>query len=269
MSNSEKDPPQAATAASPAQARFLAALSHELRTPLGAILGFAGFFEKGGLTEAQQRDYARLIREAGEHLLRVLDRLLDLARLEAEAIALEREPGIDPHRLCERCAGLVAEQAKDAGLRLALAVADDVPLLFADRTRLTQILLNLLSNAIKFTAPGGEVVLAMRAAGDGGVIFEVRDTGIGMTADEIGLTLQPFASNGLGLPLVRRFVELHGGWLRIDSRKEAGTTAMVMLPASCVVYAGAAARGAAARRRGEERASSEPAPAKAGSEASH
>jgi two-component system, cell cycle sensor histidine kinase PleC len=217
--------------------RVLAALSHELRTPLNAILGFAALFEKGGLTERQRREYGRLIREAGEHLLRILDRLLDLARSEAGEIALEREAGIDPRRLCEGCIGLVTQEARGAGVRLALDIADDAPLLFADRTRLVEILLNLLSNAIKFTAPGGEVVLALRGAGDGGATFEVRDTGIGMTADEIEFALQPFAWNGLGLPLVRRFAELHGGSLRIDSRKGAGTTATVMLPASCVMPA--------------------------------
>jgi signal transduction histidine kinase len=219
--------------------RFLAVLSHELRAPLDAILGFAGLFESGRLTEAQRRDYVRLIREAGEHLLRVVDRLRELAGVEAGKIEIEMEAGIDPRRLCEVCIGLVAQQAKGAGLRLALDIADHAPPLFADRTRLVEILLNLLSNAIKFTAPGGEVVLAVRAAGDGGAAFEIRDTGVGMTADEIDLALRPFASNGLGLPLARRFVELHGGSLEIASAKGSGTTVTVVLPAGEAAAAGA------------------------------
>ena len=226
-------------------ARFLAAASHELRTPLNAILGFAGLLEKGDLAESEGREYGRYIRESGEHLLRVLDGILDLARIEAGTLALRTQAGIDPHRLCEDCTRLVAAQATSGGLRLALDVAADAPLLVADRTRLLQALLNLLSNAIKFTAAGGEVVLAARRGGDGGAVFEVRDTGVGMTGPEIEAALQPFgpacpgreprrAGIGLGLPLARCFVELHGGSLSIDSKTGAGTTARIVLPAGCV-----------------------------------
>jgi two-component system cell cycle sensor histidine kinase PleC len=211
------------------------------------MLGFAELLENGALAEPQRREYARYIRESGEHLIRVLDRILDLARIDSGKLELRREAGIDPRRLSEECLRLVAERAKAAGLHLSLEVAADAPLLVADRTRLAEILLNLLSNAIEFTAPGGEIALVVRG-GVGGAGFEVHDTGIGMTADEIAAALEPFGRNsggrdrhrpsfGLGLPLVRRFVELHGGSLHIASEKGAGTRAAVVLPASCVLTA--------------------------------
>jgi PAS domain S-box-containing protein len=238
----------AAEGASLSKSHFLANMSHEVRTPLNAILGFSRLLEDGVARPLQHQEYARFIRESGEHLLHVLNGLLDLARIEAGKLELDEEAGIDPRHLCEQCTRLVDDQAKTAGLSLSVAIADDAPLLRADRTRLIQVLLNLLSNAIKFTEPAGAVILSAGRHASGEAVFEVRDTGVGMTAAEIAIALEPFAQidagldrkrdgAGLGLPLARRLVELHGGSLVIDSRKAAGTTVTVVLPASRVMPA--------------------------------
>jgi PAS domain S-box-containing protein len=233
----------AAEAANLAKSHFLANISHELRTPLNAILGFAELLERGagGPLAANGVEYAGLIRQSGAHLLAIINDLLDLARIDAGRLELADEHGIDPCRLVGRCLELAKPQADAAGLRLSAAVEGPAPLLVADRTRLTEILLNLLSNAIKFSEPGGEVVVMLRQTPEGEVVFEVRDTGIGMSGPEIEIALEPFgqvdpgfsrrvAGAGLGLPLARRLAELHGGAIEIRSEKGVGTTAILVLP---------------------------------------
>jgi PAS domain S-box-containing protein len=238
----------AAESANLAKSHFLANMSHELRTPLNAILGFAELLERGaaGPLQPQGREYAGLIRQSGAHLLEVINGLLDLARIDAGRLELQEERGIDPRRLVLQCVKLVEPQADAAALHLSADVADPAPLLVADRTRLTEILLNLLSNAIKFTEPGGSVSIGMHRTGDGEALFEIRDTGIGMTGSELEIAFEPFgqvdpglgrrsAGTGLGLPLARRFAELHGGSLRIQSEKGVGTAATLLLPAARVL----------------------------------
>jgi PAS domain S-box-containing protein len=238
----------AAESANLAKSHFLANMSHELRTPLNAILGFAELLERGvvGPLPPRGQEYAGLIRQSGAHLLEVVNGLLDLARIDAGKLELQEERGVDPRRLIEQCVRLVERQADEAGLHLSVEIADPVPLLVADRTRLTEILLNLLSNAIKFTEPGGSISIALRRRTEGGVLFEVRDTGIGMSESEIEIALEPFGQidpglcrgqpgAGLGLPLARRFAELHGGSLLVDSEKGVGTTVTLLLPAIRVV----------------------------------
>jgi len=145
------------------------------------------------------------------------------------------------------------DRANAAALRLLAEIEDHLPPLVADPTRLKQILLNLISNAIKFTKPGGSVLVSGRHATDVGVVFEVRDTGLGMTPDEIDIALEPFGQvdaslarehegTGLGLPLARRLTELHDGSLHIESEKGCGTTVAVTLPPSRVLTEMAAAR---------------------------
>jgi PAS domain S-box-containing protein len=233
-----------AEAANLAKSQFLANMSHELRTPLNAILGFSELLERGvaGALRPQQAEYAGYIRQSGEHLLHVIDEILDLARIDAGKLELHEEAGIDPRRVIEQCVQLVADRARAGGLRLLSTIDDEVPLLVADRTRLMQILLNLLSNAVKFTQPGGSVTIGARRERCGDIVFGVRDTGVGMTPAEIAIALEPFGQvesgldrrcegTGLGLPLAQRFAEIHGGSLRIDSKKGAGTTVTITLPA--------------------------------------
>jgi PAS domain S-box-containing protein len=238
----------AAESANLAKSHFLANMSHELRTPLNAILGFAELLESGAAGPLQPRgqEYAGFIRESGALLLDVINELLDLARIDAGKLVLHEEPGIDPRRLVEQCVKLVERQADAASLRISIENTGPVPSIVADRARLTEILRNLLSNAIKFTEPGGSVSIAVRRTMCGEILFEVRDTGIGLTAAEIDIALEPFgqvdpgparrsAGAGLGLPLARRLAELHSGSLHIVSEKGIGTTATLLLPKTRVV----------------------------------
>jgi PAS domain S-box-containing protein len=240
----------AAEAANLAKSHFLANMTHELRTPLNAILGFAELLESGGAGPLQPRgyEYAGLIRQSGAHLLEVINELLDLARIDAGQLELHEEPGIDPRRLVALCVKLVERQADGAGLQIAVEITEPAPVIVADQARLTEILRNLLSNAIKFTEPGGKVSIAVRRTACGDVLFEVRDSGIGLTEAEIEIALEPFGQvdpglsrqstgAGLGLTLARRLAELHGGTLRIISEKGIGTTATLLLPARRVVGA--------------------------------
>jgi PAS domain S-box-containing protein len=238
-----------AEAANLAKSQFLANMSHELRTPLNAILGFSEVLENGiaGPLQSRQTEYVGLIRQSGEHLLHVINEILDLARIDAGKLELHEEV-IDPRRLIDGCVSLVMDRAKAGLLRLSVEIEEDVPRLFADWTRLTEILLNLLTNAIKFTELGGSVTVSVECAVAGGVRFRVQDTGTGMTASEIEIALELFGQvdaglarrhegTGLGLPLARKLAELHGGSLTIESEKGRGTTVTVVLPATRMVPA--------------------------------
>jgi PAS domain S-box-containing protein len=238
-----------AEAANLAKSQFLANMSHELRTPLNAILGFSEVLENGiaGPLQSRQTEYVGLIRQSGEHLLHVINEILDLARIDAGKLELHEEV-IDPRRLIDGCVSLVMDRAKAGLLRLSVEIEEDVPRLFADWTRLTEILLNLLTNAIKFTELGGSVTVSVECAVAGGVRFRVQDTGTGMTASEIEIALELFGQvdaglarrhegTGLGLPLARKLAELHGGSLTIESEKGHGTTVTVILPATRMVPA--------------------------------
>ena len=250
-----RDAKDAAEAANLAKSQFLANVSHELRTPLNAILGFAEMLERGlaGPLQPKQAEYAGLVRQSGQHLLNIINDILDLAHVDSGKFELHEERGVDPRRIIDACVSLMRDRANGAALRLLAEIEDDLPPLVADPTRLKQILLNLISNAIKFTKPGGSVLVSGRHATDVGVMFEVRDTGVGMTPDEIDIALEPFGQvdaslarghegTGLGLPLARRLAELHGGSLHIDSEKGCGTTVAVTLPPSRVMTEMAAAR---------------------------
>ena len=229
--------------------RFAATIGHELRTPLNAIIGFSDMLALGltgelpahRLDHVQQLEYARIINQSGQHLLDIVNDLLDLAKIDAGKFVVEAGE-TDPYQLANLCAEFVGEAAQAAGLRLAIECEPALPPVIADERRLKQVLLNLLTNSIKFTGPGGSVVLAVRRAEDGGISFEVRDTGIGMTPEEISIALQPFGQldsglnrrhegTGLGLPLARSLVELNGGTLEIRSEKGRGTTVTVRLAA--------------------------------------
>jgi PAS domain S-box-containing protein len=236
-----------AEAASLAKSRFLANMSHELRTPLNAILGFSEVLERGtaGTLDLRQQEYVGYIRQSGAHLLAIINEILDLAKIDAGKLELDDDHGLEVRALVEACIAYVRERAAADGVSLSIDIEEGVPPLVADLTRLKQILLNLLGNAVKFTDPGGAVVMAVRRAAGGGVEFEVRDTGLGMTAAEIAIASEPFGQvdsglarpregTGLGLPLARRLTELHGGVLTIDSEKGHGTRVVVALPAARV-----------------------------------
>ncbi|ALG74976.1 histidine kinase [Azospirillum thiophilum] len=225
-----------------AKSEFLANMSHELRTPLNAIIGFSSMMESeivGPLGHPKYLDYAKVIGKSGQHLLAVISDILDVAKIEAGKLEMHPQP-MDVRDAVESSLLLIAERAEEGGLSLIHAIAPDTPRLLGDPVRVKQILLNLLSNAVKFTPAGGSVALRVRPD-RGRILVEIADTGIGMSAEGIAVALQPFGQvdsqlsrrsggTGLGLPLVRSFVDLLNGTLDIRSREGEGTTVSVRLP---------------------------------------
>jgi signal transduction histidine kinase len=242
-----RDAKEAAETANVAKSQFLANMSHELRTPLNAIIGFSEMMKLGlaGPIGPKQKEYSGLVHKSGEHLLNIINDILDLARVDSGKFELHEESDVDPRGIVDACVILLNDRAKSGALTLRTDIGLYVPRIVADPTRLKQILLNLLSNAIKFTEPGGSVVTTLRHEPSGSISFAVSDTGPGMTPDEIVTALDPFGQvdtghtrhyegTGLGLPLARRLAELHGGSLDIESERGRGTTVTVTLPATRV-----------------------------------
>jgi len=231
-----------------AKSQFLANMSHELRTPLNAIIGFAEIMTDklfGPLGDARYEEYALDIRESGRHLLTLINDILDLSKIEARQANL-REEQVDLGEVFTSCGRLVAERAQRGTIELDIQPVGEIPAIWADRIKLKQILLNLLSNAIKFTPPGGKVTLSAVRQPNRDVAITVVDTGIGMRAQDIPIALQPFRQiestlarrhegTGLGLPLTKAIVEMHGGTLTLQSAPGKGTTVTATMPAERVI----------------------------------
>ncbi len=225
--------------ASRAKSEFLARVNHELRTPLGAMLGFAQLLEMDGsapLTPLQQQRVTH-IRNAGQHLLGLIDEMVDVSRIEVGQLRLDLHPcelGAQLGEALAQCRG----QANAAGLVLP-PLPQGLPRVQADAGRLHQVLLNLLSNAIKYNRPGGSIGLRCGEQ-DGMVWLHISDTGLGMDADQLAQLFQPFnrlgrersgiAGTGLGLALSQQLVGLMGGQLRVESQPDQGTTVSLGLP---------------------------------------
>jgi two-component system, cell cycle sensor histidine kinase PleC len=228
------------------KSRFLANMSHELRTPLNAIIGFSQIIKDGlmGPASAVYADYAHDIMDAGQHLLGIINNILDISKIEAGRTEL-RDELIDPAKIVGE--SIVAmRMAAEKRIDLAVEVPPGLPPIRGDRLRLRQALMNLVSNAVKFTESGGVTVSAAFDAA--GFRFIVADTGIGMSPEEIRKALEPFGQIdsvvakkhvgiGLGLPLARCLVMLHGGRLEIVSTKGAGTRMIAHLPVQRVASA--------------------------------
>ncbi|MDA1100243.1 MAG: PAS domain S-box protein [Proteobacteria bacterium] len=241
---------QQAEIANRTKSDFLAHMSHELRTPLNAILGFSQMMMAGMLPRDQidrVNEYATDIFDSGTHLLEVINDLLDLAKIEAGHTDLE-ETDVDLGEVIATSLRQVDGRARDAGLRVLNKVRGDMPLLWADERKLKQVVLNLLSNAVKFTPRNGKIIVTAGVHENGRMELSVQDTGNGMTAAEIELSLQPFGQidnvmtrnhhgTGLGLPLSRSLCQIHGGDLQISSVKSVGTTVSVYLPRERVLSA--------------------------------
>jgi signal transduction histidine kinase len=243
-----------AEAANEAKSQFLANMSHELRTPLNAIIGFSQIIKEetmGAVGVPRYIEYANDIFNAGEHLLALINNVLDISKIQAGKVTLKEEP-IDLHETVQGSLTAVAAQALKNKVTLNVELPAALPPVNADAVAMRQILINLLSNAVKFTPEGGEVTIGVERPSDGSLALVISDTGIGMTEDEIAIALEPFRQventltkkfegTGLGLPIARRLVELHGGRLDIASTKNIGTVIRACLPPERVIAAREAA----------------------------
>jgi signal transduction histidine kinase len=222
---------------------FLANMSHELRTPLNAIIGFSEIMRDellGPLGDRRYSQYARDIHGSGAHLLEIINDILDLSKIEAGKHELIEET-VELPAIVKSCLMLLGERARSAEVRLEQRLPEDLPALRADPRKLKQVMLNLLTNAVKFTPSGGTVAVTAEQLPGGGISVSVIDTGIGIDPDDFAKVLAPFGQvdsglgrkyegTGLGLPLSRGFIELHGGSLELDSTPGEGTTVTVTLP---------------------------------------
>jgi len=232
--------------ASRAKSDFLANMSHELRTPLNAIIGFSEVINTGmfGPLSVRYREYGGYVLNSGVHLLALINEILDLSRLEAGKLELQ-DQDVDLSFVVRDALRLVEAQAEKSKIHLSEAMRGDIPLIRGDERRLRQILINLLANAVKFTPEGGRVRVSIFRR-DAELAIEVSDTGIGMAPEHIPKALEPFGQieskvsgkyegTGLGLPLAKRLIELHGGTLTIESKPNAGTRVTVTVPPERIV----------------------------------
>jgi signal transduction histidine kinase len=231
-------------AANRAKSEFLATMSHELRTPLNAIIGFSSLILMTPPANEQHREYIGDINESGQHLLAIINDILDLSKIEAGKMELVEEI-VNVSPMIRSVMQLMAPRAGQAGLTMTYEGEKDLPFLFADEQKTKQMLLNLLSNAVKFTPSGGKVTISARVD-DGGLVLAVADTGIGIAAEEISKVFEPFVQidgslsrrhqgTGLGLSLVKAMAELHGARLLLESELGAGSKVTITFPPARIV----------------------------------
>ncbi|MDX2027012.1 MAG: ATP-binding protein [Alphaproteobacteria bacterium] len=230
------------------KSEFLANMSHELRTPLNAIIGFAEIIKDqlfGPVGQSQYTEYARDIHDSGELLLSLINDILDMSKIEAGKRALA-EAVLNMEHIVQSVMRLVASRAKLGKLHITAQIPKDLPFLRGEEKAIKQILTNLLTNAIKFTPEGGTVLLTADIDSMGHMHVKIEDTGIGMAPEDISVALTPFGQiesvlsrrnpgTGLGLPLTKALIELHGGTLGLKSILDKGTIVTITFPAERVV----------------------------------
>ena len=238
----------AAEAANRSKSEFVANMSHELRTPLNAIIGFSEIMANeflGPVGSPRYLEYANDINGSGTHLLEIINSMLDLSKVEAGKFELQ-ESTIDVPAAVQTCLTLIRGQAEKLGVHIENNTPAGLPELIADERNLKQILLNLLTNALKFTSAGGKITVETWCRQDAGYVFTITDTGVGIAEEDIPMVLAPFGQvesalsrtqqgTGLGLPLTKSFVELHGGSFDLRSTVGVGTTVTVRFPSERIV----------------------------------
>lgn len=231
-----------------AKSRFLATMSHELRTPLNAILGFSEVMKNevfGPHANASYKEYSGDIHSSGQHLLTLINEILDLSRIEAGKYELNEE-AISLAAIADDAAHMLNLRAKTKGQTIRQATEPELPRIWADERAIRQAVLNILANAIKFTPQGGEISIKVGWTATGGQYVSITDTGPGIPEDEIPVVMQTFGrgslaiktaeqGSGLGLPIVKGLIDLHGGGFRIKSSPRAGTEVTITLPAERVM----------------------------------
>jgi two-component system cell cycle sensor histidine kinase PleC len=233
-----------------AKSRFLATMSHELRTPLNAILGFSEIMKNqvlGPIENASYKDYVNDIHTSGQHLLDLINEILDLSRIEAGRQELYEEP-VNLVDVVEECRHMLQLKARAKNITVSEHYQRSMPRLWADDRAVRQIVLNLLSNAIKFTPPGGEIAMKVGWTAGGGQYLSVRDNGPGIAPEEIPIVLSAFGQGsiaiksaeqgaGLGLPIVQALMRMHDGTFELKSKLREGTEAIATFPLARVMEA--------------------------------
>ena len=234
--------------ANKAKTEFLANMSHELRTPLNSVIGFAEVLiadRVGAIEKGKRAEYLSDIRESGQHLLELLNNILDVAKIEMGKLQIV-EAEIDVAHVLRLSQRLVTERAAANNTRIELSLPESLPHLRADGTRLKQSVLNLLSNAVKFSEGGGTVWIGATVIDDGSMAIAVRDDGPGIPAEDLKWVLEPFnrgrssrvaskEGSGIGLALTANLMQCHGGRLEIESEVGKGTTATLIFPRERII----------------------------------
>lgn len=226
--------------ASKAKSEFIASMSHELRTPLNAIIGFSDMLKtQEKIAPPQVQQYAGYINEASQHLLELINEILDVSKIQAGKLVVDKQP-IDIAPLVTSCIHFIETRAASKGISVICNIGEDLPPVNADPLRIKQVVLNLLSNAVKFTGENGSVIVDVELHDQGYVGVSVTDTGRGMSREELHMATQPFGQvrnglggdqegTGLGLPISVALIKSHNGKFTLESQKGTGTCARFLL----------------------------------------
>lgn len=229
--------------ASKVKSEFISNMSHELRTPLNTVIGFSKILaeqDRGNIDADEVVEYANLINDAAVHLLSVVNDILDISKIQSGRYTLDSLE-LDMRTILDAQVAAFATEALEAGVQVTARLPDYLPPVRGDESKLSQVISNILSNAIKFTREGGTVTIEAAKLPDDAVAIFIRDTGVGMTPEELEIAQQPFGQvdgsrtrwregTGLGLPIAKSLVELHGGEIQIRSKKDSGTEVAILLP---------------------------------------